>query len=152
MELLKLLTDQKDDIVSKATEHTRFDGLKHYQSESIHVITERLAPLMDVFLTSLKERNVIPMVEYSETVARDRFSQGYPLDEVIAAYNILEEQLWETVKEQQHVDRQADNFSIISRIMGAGKTALADAYLSSTSSSKKKALLIDKLFGGTDGV
>ena len=152
MNLIKLINQHHHEIISGAIHRLMEAQFRHYETEGIEVIEERYSVLLDRVLDCISERNLIPISEYAESIARARYESGYPLDEVLSAINLLEEQCWDVIKNYQYLPEQAQSFGLISKVLGAAKESLSETYVELASKQGKKSFFISELFGGTAGV
>ena len=65
----------------------------------------------------------------SEQIAADRFAAGADLAEVQEVFNILEEALWRQVAGTFAGDQRVEALGLVNAVLGAGKDALARAYV-----------------------
>lgn len=134
-----------DDAYDKLMQHR----LPHYRMCDADENRLRLARLLGVVQQAMAARNLIPVIEYAEAVARDRFEAGYGVDEVQAAFNALESTLWRWVEQRIPAPEQLATLELISSILGAGKEALATNFVAMVRSSVAQRIDTMALFAGT---
>ena len=121
----------------------------HYESAGASEVQERLAALFDHLVESIQRRDLGPIVSYAERVAGERFGAGYDLSEVQVAFNALEEATWSRVLHGLEASDFAEAIGLISTVLGAGKDALARAYVSHAAQRHIPSLDLRALFSGT---
>ncbi len=99
---------------------------------------------------AVQERNIGPMIAHANTVAQERFKQGFDLSEVQTAFNVLEEVLWRSIIKELAPTEQAHALGLVGTVLGAGKDALAREYVSLASKTRAPSLNLQSLFAGTD--
>jgi hypothetical protein len=90
------------------------------------------------------------MIQYTEKIARQRYSAGFELFEVQTAFNVLEEAIWKRILRDAEPHDIAEAIGLVSTILGAGKDSLARAYVSLATRSKAPAVDLKALFAGTE--
>jgi len=148
MDIIQLLEEHAAAIVDTAVEALERVALKHYKSRETGKNRERLNKLFELAADSISRKNLIPMVEYSELVARERFQEGFDIQEVQSAYNVLEEVLWKQITENMSPDDYPEAFGMVSTVLGAGKQALAIEYVSLASKRHVRSLDLSFEFQG----
>ncbi len=94
METADFLTHEREAIVDAAEAALARMRARHYESAGASEARQRLEALYDHLLDALRSRDLGPIVAHAEHVAQERFSAGYDLSEVQAAFNTLEEATW----------------------------------------------------------
>jgi hypothetical protein len=69
----------------------------HYDDAGTFVARQRLEALLDSLLESLAKQDLGPILAHAHQIAQERFSSGYDLSEVQAAFNALEAATWARV-------------------------------------------------------
>jgi len=151
MELIKLLEDNIYDIVGEAFQSMKCVKLKGYDKEGDEGTKEKLRHLYNILISCVKEKNLLPMINYTESIAKERFSSGYDLYEVQTAINELEEAIWKRIFKEIETKKLAESLGIVSTVLGAGKDALARTYVSLASKTKVSSLNLNALFKGSEG-
>lgn len=152
MNLVDMLHEQEITIVDEAAEALTRSHLKHYTAAGAALNRGRLADLYRLTRESVADRNLIPLLEYMEQIAQERFAAGFDIHEVQTAVNVLEESIWRHISLALPPADLAEAFGLVGTVLGAGKDALARAYVSLASQSKAPSLNLSALFAGTDGV
>ncbi|MCB8984254.1 MAG: hypothetical protein H6659_10550 [Ardenticatenaceae bacterium] len=148
MNLQQLLHDRETLIITEATESLARSQLNHYTAAGAAWNRQRLQALYDLVQTSIADRNLIPLVEYMDRVAHERFEAGFGIHEVQTAVNVLEESIWRQISQAISPDELAAAFGLASTVLGAAKDSLARAYVSLASRSKVPSLDLNALFEG----
>jgi hypothetical protein len=135
MDVVRLLEQKLEQIVSDATEKMARSHLKHYEMEGSAQIRERLRMLCNTLLESLEKKSRTPMIRYAEKIGSARFSSGFALGEVQTAFNVLEESVWNQILEEMKPEEYANAVESINEMLRTGKDAVARIYFSSIASA-----------------
>jgi hypothetical protein len=130
MELAQLLKQSRTAIVADALSGLSRATLPHYTSSDATSNEARLAKLFDLTQECVDTRTLIPIVSYARTVARERYDDGFGLQEVHTAFNVLEEVIWRTITAELQPPQYPEAFGLASTVLGAGKQALALEWVS----------------------
>jgi len=149
IQLSKLLNNKSKEIIDEATEALSRTPLKHYKSSSTKQNLERLTNLLSLSSGAIKTKNLIPMVEYAQQIAKERYEDKFDLQEIQMAFNILEEVIWNTITTDMTPEDYPEAFGLAGTVLGAGKEAMAVEYVSLVSNRKDiKSLDLSELFKG----
>ena len=85
---------------------------------------------------------------YAGSVARDRFSAGFDISEVQAAFNSLERTTWHRLVADVPHSELARAVGLLSTVLGAGKDVLARTYVSLATEHHVPSLDLTALFDG----
>lgn len=152
MSFIELLETNENEIIEDAVAALARTPLKRYKESGLEINRERLRKLYALTVQSIKNKNLVPLLEYIQGAARDRFNAGYPVYEVLTAINILEETVWNRIVKELEPAELADSVGSVSTVLGAAKTSLASTYVSLASKTKSPSLDLSALFKGTDQV
>jgi hypothetical protein len=144
------LTRERDAIIGDAEAALARSRAEHYEAAGELEVRRRLELLFDRLLEGIEQRDLGPMIAYSEALAEERFEGGYDLVEVQTAFNALEEATWRRVLTGLDPSEFADALGLISTLLGAGKDALARTYVSLAAGTHAPSLNLRALFAGTD--
>lgn len=149
MNLRAFLEKHYDEIVQEASQVLTVRPLKNYSASGKEVNKERIIRLFNLVLDTIESRNLIPMMEYAEAVASERFKQGFDLDEVIAGFNVLEEIIWKKITQGVSPNDYPEAFGLVSTVIGFGKEHLSVTYVALVS-NKEEVVSLDmtELFQG----
>jgi hypothetical protein len=151
MTLHELLHTQSKQTINEAVDLLERSRLSHYKMAGREHTHHRLMALYVLTTKAVHERNIGPMIAHANTIAEERFNAGYDLSEVQAAFNVLEEVLWQKIIKEIPAANQAEALGLIGTVLGAGKDALARAYVSLASKTKAPSLNLQSLFAGIEG-
>ncbi len=151
MPLLQLLHDRGDAIVEDAFHAMERSHLKSYEHSGMDRAHARLRDLYRLAVDAIAERKLGPIVKHAETIATERFAAGFDLWEVQTAFNVLEEAIWTRIIKELPPEQYAESLGLVGTVLGAGKDALARAYVSLASKSKSPTLNLQSLFSGSVG-
>lgn len=127
--LSQLLADERDASLEAALQALERTALPHYAAAVGDENRRRLASLYDVTVRCLAERTLDAMRRHAHDVARERARDGFGLQEVHTAFNVLEEVLWRAVTTHLEPARYAEALGLVSTVLGTGKLALAVEYV-----------------------
>ncbi len=152
MDLLQLLTEKESVILDEAADALARSRLKHYQAAGAAWNRQRLQELLAVARSATADRNLVPLINHMEQIAQERYSAGFGIHEVQTAVNVLEESIWRQISQNIPPTDLAEAFGLIGTVLGAGKDALARAYVALASHSKAPSLNLSALFEGAEGI
>ena len=147
MKLAELLENSREEIVSAATDALTRAHLQHYESAGEEVNRRHLFRLYDLTVECVRQLSLIDMIKYSHEVAAERFRDGFDLQEVQTAYNVLEEVIWKRITTDLFPTDYPEAFGMTSTVLGAGKQALAVEYVA-LASHKRQSMYLTALFKG----
>ena len=150
MTLNNLLHDHSQQIIDEAVEALKRSHLTHYEQAGTNHTHRRVQALFVLTARAVKEHNVGPMVAHAHTIAGERFTAGFDLAEVQTAFNALEEIIWRYIIKEMPPAELAEALGLVGTVLGAGKDALARAYVSLASKTKAPSLHLESLFAGTE--
>jgi hypothetical protein len=148
MDLIGLLAIEGEQIVEEASAALSRSRLEHYQHAGQAVGRERLDELFRLTVESIRDRDLVPIMDYMTRVANDRYHAGYTIREVQIAINVLEESIWNHIVQNIPSGELAESLGLVSTVLGAAKDALAQAYVSLASQTKAPSLDLSALFEG----
>jgi hypothetical protein len=148
---VELLARNREAIVETAGTALVRAHARHYESAGPHEAMRRLEALYDHLLEALRTHDLGAVTRYAEQVAGERFAAGYDLSEVQTAFNALEEAVWARAVAEVEPSRLAETLGLVTTVLGAGKDALARAYVSLAAETHAPSLDLRALFAGTEG-
>ncbi|MDQ1425434.1 MAG: hypothetical protein QOD72_2932 [Acidimicrobiaceae bacterium] len=150
MDVIEVLTSEGDAILSSAVLALERSHLRHYTEAGPEATRERLGKLFALVVASITERDLVPMIDYANQIANDRFADGFDIREVQTAFNVLEEAIWDRVVDSIPPRDLAQAIGMVGTVLGTGKDALARSYVSLASHQHVPSLDLSALFrGGT---
>jgi hypothetical protein len=150
MNLTELLRDSRETILADALRRLTRAHLPHYAASEESQNQSRLTALYDLASACVEARNLAPMVDHARAVARERHRAGFGLEEVHAAFNVLEEEIWRSVTARLQPSQFPEALGLASTVLGAGKQALAVEWVGLASQSREmRTLDLSALFRGT---
>jgi hypothetical protein len=150
MNLDILLTEEHDQIIEKALVILDSTPLRNYSRSQPEINKDRFNKLLNVIIETVHSRDLIPMMEFSETVAKKRYTESFDIHEVQTAFNVLEEVIWEVITLNIDPKEYPKAFGVISTIIGFGKETLASTYINLlTNKGDGDKASLDRLFEGT---
>jgi hypothetical protein len=148
LDVAELLVAHRDEVIGEAFASLGRAHEQHYEKSGEGFTRARLSELFDLVVTALQERELGPVGEYCDTIARERFSAGFGISEVQTAFNVLEVAMWRRVVASVPPTELAEAVGLLSTIVGFGKDALARRYVSLASQRHVPTLDLSALFGG----
>lgn len=150
MDLSRMLEESRSEAVAEAIRGLSRATLPHYTASRVEQNRERLAKLYDLTTACVATRTLLPMIEYAQGVARERYKDGFDLEEVHTAFNVLEEIIWRRITARLEPSQYPEAFGLVSTALGAGKQALAIEYVALVSRNRDvRSLDLTALFKGT---
>lgn len=151
-ELHRLLNRRRVTIIEEEIRRLREFHAPHYQSMDMNLLQLRAIRLVEAYLASVEE-NPASFMTYIQSIAEERFREGYFLEEIQTALNILSERVWEIVAREAPVRARVAMLGRATAILGAAKDVLARVYTRKLETAescvqrlKKK---LNELFSGT---
>lgn len=129
MTLVETLEARRDALVDEATLALDQARLRHYGKVGAEVARERVGALLDSVMASVRDGSPVAAVQHADTVARDRFTSGFGIEEIQVAFNLLEEAMWRLLVSQGSGQSLAVDLGLIGSVMGAAKDQLARTYV-----------------------
>ncbi len=148
----RFLLEHRREILAAAETALARLGVVHYQTAGQEEVRHRLEQLFDHLADAVLEHDLGPMVEYSQSVAEERFNSGFDLSEVQAAFNSLEEATWTAAVAELDSSKVAETLGLVSTVLGSGKDALARRYVSLSTQTHTPSLDLRALFSGGDAL
>ncbi|HET9656258.1 MAG TPA: hypothetical protein VFP72_12955 [Kineosporiaceae bacterium] len=142
------LIDGRELIIDQALRALECSQAVHYAAAGQPVTRQRLTDLFDLVVTALRERDLTPVAEAAQDIARQRFHAGFDIGEVQTAFNALEEAMWRQVVAALPPDRLAEGIGLLGTVLGAGKDALARTYVELAAQRRVPSLDLSALFQG----
>jgi hypothetical protein len=120
VDLDDLLVQQRSDVLDEAFAGLKRSQSSHYDHAGDEFTRGRLGELFDLVVTALRDRQLGPVSAFCEGIAERRFSAGFDISEVQAAFNTLEEAMWRRVAAGVPADELAEAIGLLSTILGFG--------------------------------
>ena len=151
MDATGLLRAHADEIVEQSVEAVLGSKLTRYTASGRDSLRGRLTALLDVLVLGVEARDAAPMVAKVSAIAGERYADGFDLQEVQCAINVLEASVWQVLARELPVKRFAETIRTVSTILGLAKDALARSYVALASGRHAQTIDTAALFRGTDG-
>lgn len=127
--MLQLLEQSAEAIIEDATRRVASAGLKHYVGAGEAVMRARHERLFALVVEAARSRNVAPVLDWAEAVARERYQGGCDLYEVQMAINVLEESIWRELQRGLGPQEFIEAIGTVSTVLGQAKDAVARSYV-----------------------
>ena len=147
--LIEVLLRERAGVIETACFVIRHVLANHYGAATEEETRRRLERLYDHVLSAARCRNLGPIVEYAQHVAVERYDRGYTLTELQAAFNALEEAIWERLVADMPPQEIAEGLTLVSAIFGVAKDTLACAYVAASARARHPSLDLDALAAGS---
>ncbi len=148
MELVVALDEAHEAILEDALDGLRRAHLAHYEMAGVGRSRERLEDLFLLVRECLSLETLVPISRYAEAVAAERFRAGFDIGEVQTAFNVLEEAIWHVVLFRLPAEDIAAASALVGATLGAGRDALARAWVALASRHHVPAVDVTALFDG----
>ncbi len=149
MDCAAVLRKSRSTIVDESFSTVERSHPHHYETAGEVITRERLEGLFDLVVTAIANRDLSGVSTYAETVATERFSQGFDISEVQGAFNALEASMWRQIVTSVAPDELAEATGLLSTVLGYGKDVLARTYVSLASQRHVRSLDLTAIFAGT---
>lgn len=145
--MFELLETQAENIIEEATRRVACARLKHYTAAGEAVMRQRHERLFALVVQVAVTRKVAPLLEWADTIARERYEGAYDLYEVQMAINVLEEVIWQALQRGLDPERFIEAISAISTVLGQAKDAVARSYVRLALEGGPRRRDLDNLWG-----
>lgn len=152
IELHHLLIRQREAIIEEEIRQLRGMHAPHYRSIDLNLLQLRAIRLVESYLESVQKGPAL-FVKYIRGMAEERFREGYFLEEIQSALNILGRKVWKIVSEKAPAESQVVMLGRATGILGAAKDGLAQIYTRKLETAESQVHRLTKqvkeLFSGT---
>jgi hypothetical protein len=149
-EVQEVLTSEAEVIIDRASIALDRSNEPHYTQDGPAMSRARLSEMLTLVTASIAHRDLVPMIERATQLANERFDAGFDIREVQCAFHVLEEAIWDQVVQATPPAELAHAIGLVGTVLGAGRDALARAYVSRASQQHVTSLDLGALFrGGT---
>lgn len=128
MELSAFLQLNREEIIGLASGSLSRIPVEYRQKDGRTANRDRVEELFNLTLLSIETRNYLPLIDFSEKLAKERFDEYYDLHDIQVMYNVLEEELWKKILDEFNPEEFQDSLSLISTILGFGKEMIATTF------------------------
>jgi hypothetical protein len=146
MELQTLLSDTSKDIIDSACKSLSRAKLKSYTCSEESENYKRFEILLKFTAECIGKRKLLPMTDYIENIARERYYEGFDFCEVHSAINILEETIWNRIIGSVNPEKLGESLGLVSTVLGAAKESLAKTYITLASKTKVSTIDLNAMF------
>lgn len=152
MDIITLLEKNMDLVVEKSCTQICEVKLKGYTKVGSTMTKLKLTNLYKKIIECAKKKELIPMLQYTEKIAKERFASGYDLHEVQTAINSIEENIWQLIFKNIKANKLAESLGLVSSILGAGKDNLARNYVALATKTKVSTINLQSLLSGSESI
>lgn len=147
-----ILNQSREEIIAAEIRGLRDLHAPHYHDIDLNKLQLRAIHLVESFLSSLS-LGPASFVQYLQSVAEERFAEGFFLEEIQAALNILGEKMWQIVTQRAPLQKRVEYLGQVSATIGAAKDQLARVFTGKLERAESRATALqsrlDELFTGT---
>lgn len=147
--LLDLLVRHEDAVLDESFEGLSRCRLARYEAAGPEETRRRLLRLYALLKEAVRERDLEPVLAWARETARQRFTEGFDLQEVQSAINVLEEAVWRRVVREIPPDGLAEALGLVSTVLGVCKDTMASSYVALATRRHAGSLDLTALFRGT---
>jgi hypothetical protein len=148
MDLADRLEPHLDALRESAVAHHRAAHEGHYEKLGETFVRERVGVLVGQVHHALQSGNPLDLLRHAETVAEQRYHEGFHIEELQSFYNAVEEAFWEHLVTHEQPQRLAESLATIGAVIGGAKERLAQVYVRLASEHHAPAIDVEKLFAG----
>lgn len=152
MNIITLLEKNIDNVVENSCNQICEVKLKGYTKVGSSMTKQKLTNLYKKVIECAKKKELMPMIHYTEKIAKERFASGYDLHEVQTAINSLEENIWQLIFKNIKPEKLAESLGLVSSILGAGKDNLARNYVALATKTKVSTINLQSLLSGSESI
>ena len=149
MDLAALLLQSQTSILEDAHAALERSHVRHYEAAGEELTRQRLDDLFTLVVSAIRDRDLAQVSVFSRRIAEERFTQGFDIGEVQAAFNALEQSMWHQVVTSTAPEDLAEATGLLSTVLGFGKDALARTFVELASKRHVRSLDLTALFAGT---
>jgi hypothetical protein len=148
MDLAQRLGEHAEQLREDAVAHHRLAHEGHYEKLGEDFVRERLGVLIDQVVAGVRDNSPVGMLRHVESVAEQRYHQGFQVEELQSFYNAVEEAIWGDLVAYEPRETLAAALATVGGIIGAGKDRMAQVYVELASRHHAPAIDVDQLFAG----
>ena len=123
-QLHTLLTDNRKELIKTLMRQLKNSHTPHYEIVGSQQLLKRCTQLVDAFMKAATGTPSL-FIDYIKRITEERIREGYYLDEIQLALNILEAQSWELSIGNSNMPDVLEHLSIITGVIGNAKDQLA---------------------------
>lgn len=150
MDMAAWLADNRSDLLDEAYAALDRTHPTHYEAAGEDVTRARLDELFSLVVSTLEQRDLARLSTSIETLATERFNEGFSLAEVQTAMNSLEEAMWHRTVDAVPADELAEAIGLQSTVLGFAKDTLARTWVALATRRHVPSLDLSALFAGGD--
>jgi hypothetical protein len=154
MRLRQILEPHRHELTDAVAGGLKASAAPHYQAVDPGLLFTRAARLVDAFVAA--DGAPAPFIGYIQQLSHERIAEGYYLNEIQTALNLLDEHAWGFVAADAPAEEVVTLLGGVCRTVGAAKDELARIYLARSHEAEERASHLERrlkeLFKGTEGV
>ncbi len=136
--LISLIQEHKHELIERTCNRLQKCPHSHYETISYEQHQEHEELCLNVILRTLRDDNSEILRRYIEELVEQRTNEGYSLQEVEQAFDIVEEMLWQVLSRYWPLEESLiEGLSIIRKIFQDIKNSLAQLFLQDVLTAQK---------------
>jgi hypothetical protein len=149
MELVNTFKRSESEIVREALSNLQHSHVEHYEAAGAEFTHTALEDLFNLVATAIEQRDLEGVIAFADELAEQRFSSGFDISEVQAAFNALETAMWRRVLAAEEPGDLPESIGLLSTVFGVAKDALACRYVSLASQRDIPSMDLSAQFRGS---
>lgn len=149
MELVSTLKRSESEIVREALSNLQHSHVEHYEAAGAEFTHTALEDLFNLVATAIEQRDLEGVIAFADDLAEQRFSSGFDISEVQAAFNSLETAMWRRVLAAEEPGDLPESIGLLSTVFGVAKDTLACRYVSLASQREIPSMDLSAQFKGS---
>lgn len=149
MELVSTFKRSESEIVREALSNLQHSHVEHYEAAGAEFTHTALEDLFNLVATAIEQRDLEGVIAFADDLAEQRFSSGFDISEVQAAFNALETAMWRRVLAAEEPGDLPESIGLLSTVFGVAKDALACRYVSLASQRDIPSMDLSAQFRGS---
>ncbi len=150
MTLDTVMSDSRREVLDEAYTALHCSHGTHYDKAGEEFTKEHLGTLFDAVVAAIRTRDLAPLNTLAQSIATERFNNGFPISEVQTAFNSLEQAMWRRVVAQAPPEELAEQIGLLSTVLGFGKDVMSRTFVSLASQRHVPTLDLRALFAGVE--
>ena len=136
--LIGAIEENKYEVIVRVCNRLQKFSYSHYETISYERHQEREELFLNVILRQLRDEHSDSLTSYLEHLAEQRSNEGYSLQEVEEAFDIVEDTLWQVLAEYWPLEQSLiEGLTIIRKLFQEIKNSLGQLFLQEVLSAKK---------------
>lgn len=136
--LISMIEEHREELVVRVCNRLQKFSSSHYETICFEQHQEREELFLFVILQHLQNENSDALVRYLEDLVEQRTGEGYNLQEIEEAFDIVEDGLWQVLSKYWPLEQSLiEGLSILRKIFQEIKNSLGQLFLDDVISAQK---------------